>query len=269
MNPFIHAPTSMMDVRPLDFLRIAGETGYDGVGLRLYRSAHLPFFPVADDPALIRALKSTIADHGLQVLDIFTFYLEPETDVTDFKPALELGAAFGARFAVVQGNDSDRTRLRDRFAQVCDMAAGLGLGIVIEFVPARRVATLAMALDLIAQVARANAAVLVDPLHLARSGGAPEEVRRADRKLFPYAQFCDGLLDPGEPNPALFGKPMGLGTRCLPGEGRLPIRELLRALPPDAPLSIEVLRSGDDLGEARAWAKQLLSSTRSFVEGNA
>jgi sugar phosphate isomerase/epimerase len=259
----------MMDVQPLDFLRIAGEVGYDGVGLRLYKSPHLPFFPVADDPALIRAMKRTIADHGLQVLDIFTFYLQPETDVADFKPALELGAAFGARFAVVQGNDPDRVRLRDRFAQVCDMAAELDLGIVVEFVPARQVATLAMALDLVAQSARTNAAVLVDPLHLARSGGTPEEVRRADHRLFPYAQFCDGVLDPGEPNPALFGKPMSLGTRCLPGEGRLPIRELLRALPSDVPLSIEVLSSGDDLGEARAWATRLLSGTRAFVEGSA
>lgn len=269
MNPLVLAPTSVMDVPPLDFLRIAGEVGYDGVGLRLYRSPHLPFFPVADDPALIRAMKRTIADHGLQVLDIFTFYLLPETDVTDFKPALELGAEFGARFAVVQGNDPDRVRMQERFRQVCDLAAALGLGIVIEFVPARQISTLAMALQLIAQSQRENAGVLVDPLHLSRSGGTAQEVAAAAPGLFPYAQFCDGLLDPGEPNPALFGKPMSLGTRCVPGEGRLPIRELLRALPADVPLSIEVLRSGDDLNESRAWANELLSRTRAFVENGA
>lgn len=266
MNPFILPPTSVMDVRPLDFVRIAGEVGYDGVGLRLYKSPHLPFFPVADDPALVRAMKQTIAYYGLQVLDIFTFYLLPETNVAAFRPALELGAEFGARFAVIQGNDPDRSRLRERFAQACDMAAELDLSIVVEFVPARQIATLGMALDLVTQAARANAGVLVDPLHLARSGGTPDEVRCVEREILPYAQFCDGVLDPGEPNPALLGKPMSLGTRCVPGEGRLPIRELLRALPPDVPLSIEVLSSGDDLGQAKAWATRLLSRTRALVE---
>ncbi len=263
MHPLFLPPTSVMDIQPLDFLRIAGELGYDGIGLRLFRSPHLPFFPVADDPALVRNMKRAIADHGLRVLDIFTFYLQPATDVAAFLPALELGAEFGASFAVVQGDDEDRTRLRERFQQVCEMSAALGLKIAVEFVPARQVATLARALELVAGCG--NASVLVDPLHLARSAGTPDDVMRVDRALLPYAQFCDGVLDPGEPNPAMFGKTMSLGNRCLPGDGRLPIRELLAALPKDVPLSIEVLHRGDDLDAARAWAALLLRRTRDYL----
>jgi sugar phosphate isomerase/epimerase len=63
--------------------------------------------------------------------------------------------------------------------------------------------------------------ICVDPLHLARSGGSPADVKALDPKYFPYAQISDGVLEPGEPNPKLFGR-LGLGTRKMPGEGTLP-----------------------------------------------
>ncbi len=267
MNPLILAPTSVMETPPLDFLRIAGEVGYDGVGLRLYRSPRLPYHPVLGDAPLIRDMKRTIAEYGLRVVDIFTFYLQPETNVDDFRPALELGAEFGASHAVVQGDDADWPRLRDRFEQICVSAGDLGLTIILEFMPARALATLELAIRLLGETEQRNTAILIDPLHLARSGGTPEDVRRADAKLFPFAQFCDGMLKPGEPDLSLLGQAaMDTGARCLPGEGMLPLRPLLDALPADLPLSIEVLpQPGISVGEARDWASLLLDSTRRYL----
>lgn len=266
MNPLILAPTSVLEVPPLDFLQIAGELGYDGVGMRLYASPHLPFHPVIGDAALIRDMKQTIADHSLRVVDIFTFYLQPDTDIEAFRPALELGAELGASHAVVQGDDPDWGRLRDRFDAFCAMAASLNLSAIVEFVPARPLSTLALTLKLLAEVEHRNVAILIDPLHLARSGGTPDDVKAVDPQLFPFAQFCDAILDPDEPNLARLGQKMSLGNRCPAGQGMLPLRELLSALPADLPLSVEVLpERGISLADARSWAEMLLKTTRHYL----
>jgi sugar phosphate isomerase/epimerase len=268
MNPLFLAPTTVMEVPPLQFVRLAGDTGYDGIGLRLYKSPHLPMHPVLGDAPLIRDMKREIAARDLRVLDIFTYYLRPETDVADFKASMELGAAFGAGYAVAQCDDPDPDRLRERFDAFCEMAGSLGLVAIVEFMPARTLATLEMAVALLDAAARTNTAILIDPLHLARACETPADVRRVDPARLPFAQFCDAVLEPGEPDPSHIGKPMSMGDRRAPGDGMLPVRELLEALPADIPLSIEVLaRPGIDLAEAEAWAAMLRARTRAFIEG--
>ena len=251
VNELYLAPTTFPDARPLDFLTVAAAAGYDGVGIRLHRSPNLPFHPVVGDAALIRGIERALADGGLKVLDIFTFYLQPPTDVRDFTPALELGAALGAKYAVVQGDDPEWPRLRDNFAAFCDDAARLGLGVAVEFMPARPLATLALALQLRREVARSNVSIVVDPLHLARSGGTPADLGGLDPTLFPYAQFSDGIRATAE--------------RRMPGAGELPLAALLEALPRGLPLSVEVpdTRRGDV--PALEWAKMALTTTRNLL----
>jgi hypothetical protein len=63
----------------------------------------------------------------------------------------------------------------------------------------------------------------------------------------------------------LFGK-LGMGQRKLPGEGTLPLRELLAALPKDIPLSVELPHSLAPAGTSpRDWATMTLQSVRSYV----
>ena len=67
--------------------------------------------------------------------------------------------------------------------------------------------------------------------------------------------MSDGVLAAGEPNLEI-AKRIGVGTRRMPGDGTLPLREIFDALPADLPISIEVimdrppeispLRMGDD-----------------------
>jgi sugar phosphate isomerase/epimerase len=251
VNKLFLAPTTLLDTAPLDFLAVAAAAGYDGVGVRLYRSPHLPFHPVVGNAPLIRDIGRAIADAGLDVLDIFTFYLEQPTDVRDFTPALELGATLGAKYAVVQGNDPEWSRLRDNFAAFCDDAARCGLGVAVEFMPARPLASLPLALALGREAARSNVSILVDPLHLARSGGTPADLSGLDAGLFPYAQFSDGIPATAE--------------RRMPGTGELPLEALLDALPAGLPLSVEVpdQRRGDI--PPLEWAKTALATTRGFL----
>ena len=128
----------------------------------------------------------------------------------------------------------------------------------------RPLATLPQTVRLIEEAQR-HAVICIDPLHLARSGGSPADVKALDAKYFPYAQISDGMLDPGEPNPALFGK-LGLGTRAMPGEGKLPLREVIAALPPGHSAQRRAAACARAKGtSARDWAKTTLESTRNFL----
>ena len=52
LNPIVLAPTTLMQAQPLDYIEIAARAGYDGIGLRLYPSPNMTFFPVVGDSDL-------------------------------------------------------------------------------------------------------------------------------------------------------------------------------------------------------------------------
>jgi len=258
------APTTLPAAAPLAFIGAAAAGRFDGIGLRLNASPGLPFHPVAGDPALIRAVKQKIADHGLKVLDILSFYLQPDTDVDAYRGPLELGAELGARYALTIGDDPEWPRLSDNFARLCDVAAPLGIAASIEFVPRRRLASLPDTLRLMREAGRSNVTLCIDPLHVTRSGATAADLRRLEPKLIPYAQLCDGLLEPGEPDPAGLGR-SAPERRCMPGEGVLPLREIFAALPLGIPVSVEV-PFDDAAGLSPVdWARRAGERARAFL----
>jgi sugar phosphate isomerase/epimerase len=251
VNRLAIAPTTVPNAAPLAYLDAAIAAGWDAVGLRLHRSPNLPYHPVVGDARLIREMKRRLADARMPVHDIFTFYLQAESDFAAFAQSLALGAEFGARYALVQGDDSEWNRLSDTYARFCDLAAPFGISVVVEFNPARPLANIQQASQLIAAAGRTNAAICVDPLHLARSGSVPGDLRDIDPGLLPYAQFSDGRLSPL--------------ARLLPGEGALPLRELLTVLPADTMLSVEVPIPEGSAYSTADWVKLVLDRTRAYL----
>jgi sugar phosphate isomerase/epimerase len=114
-----------------------------------------------------------------------------------------------------------------------------GLNVCLEFAIYTGVRTLAHAAHVVAQAKRANASVLIDALHFSRSGGVPAHVASVDPSLFRYAQLCDAGPDmpAAQDTPALIRE--ARTGRLLPGEGVLPLAELVAALPDTVPLAIE------------------------------
>ena len=258
MNKLALAPTSLPNAEPLEFIDAARSAGYDAVGLRLFRSPGITyaFHPVAGDAALTRTLKQALQDSGLQVIDILSFYLQPETDVDSMRPALELGAELGATYALVIGDDPEWQRQVDTFARICDAAAQVGLIASIEApVTQRQVNTLPKALQLIEDSGRSNAVVCLDPFHFFRVGHTPDLLRDQDMRLFPYSQIDDGLDNVPAP-----------GGRSAPGEGLVPLGEILDALPRDLPLSVEWSAPRGSSYSAAEWARIALEATRRYLD---
>jgi len=259
------SPPTLPDTPPIEYVQAAAAAGYDAVGLRLARSPLFPFHPVVGNAALIRELKRGLASSGLAVLDIFSFYLQPATDVDSFTASLELGAELGARYALVAGDDEDWARLRDNLGRFCDAAGRFGVAAAVEFAVIRPLATLSQTLRLLSELGRKNAVVCLDPLNFVRSGGSAALLRGLDPRLFPYAQISDGVLGPGEPDLTKLGR-MSPNQRRLPGEGTLPLRDILDALPAGLPLSVELPMPQTARLSAREWARATAESTRRFLD---
>jgi sugar phosphate isomerase/epimerase len=264
MRKYYIAPGMIADAKPLDYVKAARDAGYDGVGLRLQKSPQLPIDPIVGDAPLIRDIKNVLADAGMDVLDILAFYVQPPHRIEDFEPALATATEFGARYLLTQSDDADWNRMCENMERFCDLAARYNLMPIIEFVPNRALLTsLPSALKLARDIGRPELPILIDPLHLVRSGGRPADLKAVGRKQFPYAQMSDGVLAPGEPDPVLARK-LGVGQRRMPGDGTLPLREIFDALPSDIAVSIEVIMERDPTISPTAWAKEGLDRTKMF-----
>jgi sugar phosphate isomerase/epimerase len=266
LNALYLAPTSLVDAAPLELIAAAAAAGYDGVGLRFNASPGLPFHPVLGNAPLVRDIRRALDDAGLEVLDVYSFYLQPATEVRDFTPALELGAALGAKYVLTMGDDPEWPRLADNFGRFCDAAARFGLACAVEFAVMRPLASLAQSARLIAESGRSNAVICLDPLNFVRGGGVPADVKALDARLFPYAQISDGVLGPGEPDPAALGR-MGPNQRRLLGEGVVPVAAILDALPEGVPLSVELPPAKGARPPAAEWARVTAENVRRFLAG--
>ena len=217
-----------IDVAPPDMVTVAHDAGWPAVGIW--------FDGKTWTDSTSREVRQRLDSTGVVALDIEPII--PSEDGNDFAEQLiEAAAVIGARHILFTSRLKDQARTTDRYQQVCEMALPHGIKVVCEFLPIFPLNTLSMAAEIAATANVTNGGVLIDNLHLSRSGSSIEEVRAMPTELFPYLQICDA---PAE-RPADFGALLdeALNGRLCPGEGSLPITELLRAVPA-VPLSFEV-----------------------------
>ena len=139
-------------------------------------------------------------------------------------------------FALVAGNDPDEARLVDNLGRLAGIAAAHGLGIAFEFMPFTQVRSLAQALRIKDQVAAPNLRLLIDALHVSRSGADMRALPKLGSDVVGYVHLCDA--------PAELPPPEGLRDearldRFDPGEGALPLDDFLDAMPDDVPIGVE------------------------------
>ncbi|MFJ4349250.1 sugar phosphate isomerase/epimerase family protein [Pseudomonas sp. NPDC089401] len=231
------AHLTALDLPPVDLVRQAARAGFAAVGLRLH-----PVLPGAQaypqpvgSPAA-RELQRVLVGEGVRVSDIEFLSLTPQLQVAECEALLAAGAELGAASLTVSGDDDDPARLSQTFAALCELASGYGLRVDLEFMRWRAVANLQQAVAVVAGAGQENAGVLVDALHLYRSGGDERAVAQVDPRYLRAVQVCDApQLAPPE---ALIIQEAREG-RLLPGQGALPLLALLDALPANTAVSVE------------------------------
>jgi len=233
------SPLTAVDAAPPDLVTCGADAGFDTVGIRVFPGGTDPAWPMLGGRTpMLRETLARLQDRGLRVLDVEVLRIRPDKDPSEALRILDAGAELSARYALVNCNDDDHHRLADRFAEISAAAAERGLHLGLEFMIFTTVRTLGDALALLDRAGDPADVIVLDALHLYRSGGTVTDVVAAPANRLPYLQLCDGpTVD--RPMPEDDAMQEARTGRLLPGDGQLPLHPLLDALPPDTALSVE------------------------------
>ena len=231
------AHLTVLDADPVSLIDAGKQGGFDAVGLRIVPPLRGDrIIPVVGDVALQKRIKQSLRDANMEILDIEAIWIQPDTNVGSLREALEVGRDLGARYVLTVGFDESYHRLTENFGAFCELANSCGLRTMLEFIPYATIRTLSCAHELLETVRPANAGLLVDALHLSRSGGHPRDIAGYDPSLFSYIHLCDAraaIPSPGEI------KPEARGGRMYPGNGELWLDSFLDAFPEGTPVGVE------------------------------
>ena len=239
------AHLTAIDLAPAALIRVAAEAGFDGVGLRLLQvTPDSPGYPLSDHTEL-RETRKALRDTGIEVADIEFLRLTPEFRLAEVLPTLDTGAELAARHVIAAPYDSDLSRLADRLAALAEAAEDRGLRAVLEFFPWTPVPDLATCRQVV-EAAGPLPGLLVDSLHFDRSASTLAELAAVPKERLPFAHLCDALVQPRYTEEELLDT--ARRERLPPGEGEIALTNLLRSLPRDIPLGLEIpgpLRGGE------------------------
>jgi len=204
-----------------------------------------------------------MADTCISLLDIELARIVSEIDPAMYEPAFAIAAELGGKSVISSIWTENKDLYLSRFAQVCDLAAQYGLTVELEYVPIAAVKNLAGVVDVLNQVNRQNAGILVDIHHFHRAGDNPENLARLPRKWFHMVHLCDAKAE----IPANLDEMKHIlrEDREYLGEGGIDIKSILANIP-QVPYSIELPKTSySDKYGYKEHAKKCLESSKMYL----
>lgn len=241
---------TLLGMPPVEYIKLAAElgcrevsTGLTGLPLSLFglNDVLYPDWSLRDDPALRREMKAAMADTGVRIGLAEGYRAAAGEDIRASAADLDLMAELGALRLNAICMEDNLEMAKDKLAVLAEMTAERGMIFTIEFFPPTGITSLESAVEVCEHIGRGKARVLLDTTHLFRTGGTVEQVAALDPDLLGYCQLSDARMAPYDENymnDAMF-------ARTVPGEGQLPLRELIAVLPKDLTISLEVPRLDD------------------------
>ena len=264
-HKFSLAFLTVKDISPIDIVRVASETGYDCVGLRLLPAGTDGPYSILTDRSEQRDVRSALNDTGIQVADAEVVRIGESFKLETFLPFLEVCSYLGAKHVLVVGDDLNRTRLIDNYGAFLAKASEFELSGDLEFMPWTAVPTVSDCLEIVQSVNTANAGLLVDALHWARSDQSIHSLKQIPESLVNYIQLCDA---PSLSNPTIDQLiHTARSERLLPGSGDIDLVGMLSALPQGKVYSVEVPREAESSRlSPRERAEEALFCAKSVVD---
>ena len=106
MNPLSLAQLTINDACGPDLIEAAAKAGFDAVGLRVISPAGVVQHPtIAGDEAKLREVERSLSATGLNVLDVNSFWITPQTRAEDFKPVVDAAVRLRAPQVLVVIDD--------------------------------------------------------------------------------------------------------------------------------------------------------------------
>jgi sugar phosphate isomerase/epimerase len=239
---------SVFGLPPVAFVALAAELGCQHISIALTpmpgNPLGYPLWSLRDDAGLRKDLVAALRAHGITISLGEGFLVRPGTDVRDTAGDMELMRELGVPCINIVPIDPDYSRSVDQLSLFAEMAGANGLAATLEYMPGMRIGDLATSAAAVAEVGNPNLRLLIDAMHLFRSGGTAADVAALAPEMIGYIQLCDV---PVVSKYESYGEE-ARHHRLPPGEGELPLRAFLDALPRDLMLGLEVPM----LGEAQA-----------------
>jgi sugar phosphate isomerase/epimerase len=249
---------------PISTVEAAGKAGFRSVSIRITgRRLADPYVEIVGQGAAIAAVRRRLDEYGLRLSNIAAYHFYSDVESVHLDAALDTAAALGTGTVIANSYLTDQSRFFDLFCAYCEMAEKRGLRIALEFMPYSQVKSLAAAADIVSRVGSANVGLVIDPLHLERAGESPADLRGVEPDRIFLVQLCDAELRPGATQDEL--RDEARTARLYPGLGKLPLRELLDAVPSESEIEIETPRPELRHLDPAEQARRALQASRTFL----
>lgn len=260
---------SVFGLPPVRFVELAADLGVRNISLGLHPPDINPHgYPAyaLGDLGLQREFKAVTRDRGVTLALAEGFFVLPGRDVADYAADLDRMRELGAKRVNTLALEPDQGRCFDQFARLTELAAGRDMAVTLEFIPGTAVGDLAAAAAAARHVGRPEFGVLVDTMHLVRSGSTAADVAALPVGVVTYAQLCDCP----RVSPYASYAEEAKYERLPPGEGEFPLADILQALPAGLVIGLEIpqrrlaeagVGPHERLGACVAAARALLART--------
>jgi len=232
---------STFGMPPVEHIELVASLGLSHTGMGpapivVLEPGLYPEWSMRGNPSLVRKVKAALAANGVSVSVGEGFLVMPGLGAEMFAADLDLMAELGAGCINVCCVAPDFDSNLEGFARLAEMAGERGLDITVEYLPGMAIGTLPMARQLVEQSGRANAGLLLDSMHLYRSGATADDAAALPKGMVKYAQLCD------VPVVSKFAEYADEARfeRLAPGDGELPLAEYVAALPADVIVGLEI-----------------------------
>lgn len=262
---------TVLAMPPVEYVKLASDlgcvsisTGLSGLPLSMFGIDDYqpwPAWSLRDDAVLRRETIAAMRDTGVKISLAEGFRAASDADVSEVAGDLDIFAELGAERLNAICMENDMALAIDQLGKLADMSRERGMQFTIEFFPSEGINSFERALEVVDGIGRDKAKVLLDSMHFFRTGGTLEKLRAEGVDVIGYVQLADSAFDP--PHETYFMD--SLFARDVPGEGGLPLRDLIAALPADMPISVEVPRLTDlrEMG-ARTHTARVIEAARAL-----
>lgn len=246
---------SVFNLPPIEFVELAARLGCRHISAGLasfpYERNHYPAYSFRSDTGLRRRMIDSMDSRGVSISLMEGFVVQPAADVKDYDRDLDTSREMGAPRINVVSMDPDLDRTFDQFSTLHEMAADRGLEVVTEFAPCLAVADLPTALAAVRYVNDPGFRLLIDTMHVVRSGSGTKEIAALDPELIGYVQLSDA------PRVPRFDDYLeeAMNERVAPGAGELGIPDLLTVLPRDRVFGLEVPMRGEMMAGVQPYQR--------------
>lgn len=235
---------SVFGLPPVEFVSLAADLGCQHISTGLtsfpFGIHDYPPFSLREDRKLRQELTAAMHDRGVSISLGEGCTIREGVEASSYAADLDLFAELGTERINTVSMDPDFNRTCDQFSLMAELTAERGLRITTELAPSLTIGDLPTALAALRQIGRPDFRLLIDTMHVVRSGSTPADVAALDPELIDYIQICDA---PRQPRFESYHEE-SMFERMVPGEGELGLPELLKVLPEDRVYAIEApLRS--------------------------